>query len=113
MLDDTIIILTADHGEMHGSHALKGKGGFIYENNIHVPLVIVHPEFQGGKRVSAVTSHIDIAATLADIAGESEDIPGKSLIPLMRGDSDSAREGSLFCYEMLSMSAPCIVSGTV
>lgn len=111
MLDDTIIIFTADHGEMHGSHALKGKGGFIYENNIHVPLIVVHPEFQGGRKVSAVTSHIDIAATLADIAGESEDIPGRSLIPLMRGYSDSAREGSLFCYEMLSMSAPCVVSG--
>ncbi len=35
MLSNTIIIFTADHGEMHGSHALKGKGGFMYENNIH------------------------------------------------------------------------------
>ena len=74
-------------------------------------MIIVHPEVQGGRRVSAVTSHIDIAATLADIAGESEDIPGKSLMPLMRGNSESAREGSLVCYEMLSMSAPCVVSG--
>lgn len=111
MLDNTIIIFTADHGEMHGSHALKGKGGFIYENNIHVPLVIVHPDVQGGRKVSAVTSHIDLAATLAEIAGLSENLPGKSLMPLMRGEKDSVREGSLFCYEMLSMSTPCVVSG--
>ena len=110
MLSNTIIIFTADHGEMHGSHSLKGKGGFIYENNIHVPMIIVHPDFEGGRKVSAITSHIDIAATLADIAGMSEDLPGKSLMPLMRGEN-SVREGSLFCYEMLSMSAPCLVSG--
>ncbi len=111
MLSNTIIIFTADHGEMHGSHALKGKGGFMYENNIHVPFIIVHPDFQGGRKISALTSHIDIAPTLTDIAGLSEDLPGKSLMPLMTGEKDSVRESALFCYEMLSMSAPCVVSG--
>ena len=51
MLDDTIIIFTADHGEMHGSHGLKGKGGFVYENNIHVPMIVVHPDFEGGRKL--------------------------------------------------------------
>ncbi len=111
MLNDTIIIFTADHGEMHGSHGLKGKGGFVYENNVHVPMIIVHPDFKGGKKISAVTSHIDIAATLADIAGlTSENLPGKSLLPLLNGSKKSVRDCALFCYEMLSMSAPCVVS---
>lgn len=66
MLRNTIIIFTSDHGEMHGSHGLKGKGGFIYENNIHVPLIILHPDYEGGKKIDAVTSHIDLAATLAE-----------------------------------------------
>lgn len=113
LLDNTIIIFTADHGEMHGSHSLKGKGGFMYENNIHVPLIIVHPDYEGGRKISAITSHVDIAATLADLAGASgsEDLPGKSLLPLMSGESDSVREGALFCYEMLSMSMPCVEGG--
>ncbi|MBR0202810.1 MAG: sulfatase-like hydrolase/transferase, partial [Synergistaceae bacterium] len=107
MLDDTIIIFTADHGEMHGSHGLKGKGGFVYENNIHVPMIIVHPDFNGGAKISAVTSHIDIAATLAEIGRRtSENLPGKSFLPLLKGTQKSARDGALFCYEMLSMSAP-------
>ena len=107
MLDDTIIIFTADHGEMHGSHGLKGKGGFVYENNIHVPMIIVHPDFNGGAKISAVTSHIDIAATLAEIGRRtSENLPGKSFLPLLKGTQKSTRDGALFCYEMLSMSAP-------
>lgn len=108
MLGNTIIVFTADHGEMHGSHGLKGKGGFIYENNIHVPLMIVHPDYEGGKKIDAVTSHIDLAATLADIGGtlSSEKLAGKSLLPLMLGDKKSVRDSALFCYEMPSMSVP-------
>ena len=74
-------------------------------------MIVVLPDVQGGRKVSAITSHIDIAATLADIAGTSENLPGNSLMPLMTGESDSVREGALYCYEMLSMSAPCVVSG--
>ena len=111
MLDNTIIIFTADHGEMHGSHGLKGKGGFVYENNIHVPMIIVHPDYEGGQKVTAVTSHLDIAPTLAAIANQSEDLAGNNLLPLISGDKDSVRDGALYCYEMLSMSAPYVLSG--
>lgn len=111
--DNTIIVFTADHGEMHGSHALKSKGGFLYENNIHVPLTIVHPDFEGGKRVSAVTSHMDLAPTFIDLtnipADEKEEamdgLNGKSLVPLLDGSKKSVRDASLFCFEMLSQCA--------
>ena len=113
MLDNTVIVWTADHGEMQGSHGLKGKGGFLYENNVHVPLIIVHPDYEGGKTVSAVTSHVDLAPTFVDIAAISAEkkseitagLPGKSLIPLMNGSAESVRDASLFCFEMLSMTA--------
>lgn len=113
MLDNTVIIFTADHGEMHGSHGMKGKGGFLYENNIHVPLIIVHPDHEGGKTVSAVTSHVDLAPTIVDIANISAEkkaeitakLPGKSLLPLLDGSAENLRDASLFCYEMLSMTA--------
>ncbi|HPQ37096.1 MAG TPA: sulfatase-like hydrolase/transferase [Synergistaceae bacterium] len=110
MLDNTIILFTSDHGEMGGTHGLKGKGGVMYENNIHVPLIIYHPEYPGGRSVSAVTSHIDLAPTLlhmtniseAEKAAVTEGLPGKNLMELVAGTADSVREGALFCCELIS-----------
>ncbi len=43
---DTVVIFTADHGEMAGDHGgLRGKGPFAYEGNAHVPLIIVDPDY--------------------------------------------------------------------
>lgn len=111
LLDNTIIVFTSDHGEMQGAHGLKGKGGFVYDYNIHVPLVIYHPDYEGGRRVSAVTSHIDLAPTFIDMTGLSAErkaevsagLSGHSLMPLIDGSAESVRDGALFCYEMLSM----------
>ncbi len=113
MFNNTIVVFTSDHGEMHGSHGLKGKGGFLYENNIHVPLYIVHPDYEGGKRISAITCHMDLAPTFVDMANMSDDeketiagdLAGHSLLDLMDGTKTSVREGSLFCFEMLSFTA--------
>lgn len=113
LMENTVIIFTADHGEMHGSHAVKGKGGFLYDNNVHVPLIIVHPEYKGGQRISTVTSHVDLAPTLVDISNISDEkkkeitagLPGHSLLPLIDGSQEKVREASLFCFEMLSFTA--------
>jgi arylsulfatase len=113
MMDNTVIVFTVDHGEMHGSHALKGKGGFLYDNNMHVPLVIVHPDYEGGRRISTVTSHTDLAPTLVDLTNIPDEkkeeitagLSGHSLMPLMDGSADSVRDASLFCFEMLSFAA--------
>ena len=41
---DTVIVFSADHGEMGGAHGgIKGKGPFAYEQNAHVPPLIAHP----------------------------------------------------------------------
>lgn len=109
MMENTIIVFTSDHGELLGSHALKGKGGMMYDNNIHVPLIIVHPEHSGGKKVSAVTSHMDLAPTFTDISGAADEkfgpLSGSSLIGLIDGSEESVRDGALFCYEMISLGA--------
>lgn len=111
LLKNTIIVFTSDHGEMHGSHGLKGKGGFVYENCVHVPLYIVHPEYEGGRTISALTSHLDLAPTFLDMTGLpdgekeqlSQGLPGHSLMDLMDGSTSSVRDGALFCYEALLM----------
>lgn len=108
---NSIIVFTSDHGEAHGAHSLKGKGGFLYENNVHVPLVIVHPEYDGGKTVSSLTSHIDLAPTFIGMTSRqpmekealAKDLPGRNLMELVDGSGDRVRNGALFCYEMLSL----------
>src|SRR3974377_1391913 len=42
--DRTVVVFTADHGEMAGSHGLRQKGNLPYDENVHVPLVIAHPD---------------------------------------------------------------------
>lgn len=111
MMKNTIIVFTADHGEMGGAHNLKGKGGVIYEENIHVPLVVYHSEFEGGRRISSVTSHLDLAPTFVHMtnigAAEKAEITaglrGNNLMELMRNPFGTVRDGALFCFEMISM----------
>ena len=110
LLENTIILMTADHGEMEGDHGLRGKGNSVYERNIHVPLTIYHPEVGGGRRIGRVTSHLDLAPTilgLTSAAAEKQAQLGEGL----RGTSfagelfePSGEEGqALFAFEMLSM----------
>jgi arylsulfatase A-like enzyme len=67
---DTVVVFTADHGEMGGAHGgLKGKGPFVYEENIHVPLIIAHPTAKAGASCSALTSHLDLLPTFVGLTG--------------------------------------------
>ena len=110
MLDNSIIFFTSDHGEMGGEHGLKGKGGLLFERNMHVPLIVYHPDYEGGRSVNAVTSHIDLATTFIHMSGLSaerkaevaEGLPGKNLMELIDGTSQSVRRGALFCNELIS-----------
>lgn len=113
MMKNTIIVFTSDHGEMAGEHGLKGKAGNIYENNIHVPLIIYHPEHAGGRSCPHVTSHLDLAPTFVDIATSDaaqmeeikEGIHGFSLLPAVKNPDTDVRggQGALFVYDMFSM----------
>ena len=110
MADDTIIIYTADHGELAGAHGVSGKGATAYREQNNVPFIVVHPDFAGNKRCKAVTSHLDIAATLVSLAGgkpEAEaDLYGKDFSGLLRDPEsepyDAIRPGALFNYNMLA-----------
>jgi arylsulfatase len=108
---NTIVIQTADHGELAGSHGgLRGKGPFPFEEETHVPFVIVHPDHPGGRKCAAVSSHIDLVPTLAGLTGlprkaraaATRGLPGYDLSPLLakpaEAKADSIREGALFNY---------------
>jgi arylsulfatase len=108
---NTIVVQTADHGELAGSHGgLRGKGPFPYEEQSHVPFVVVHPDHAGGRRCPAVTSHVDLVPTLAGLTGlprkaraaATKGMPGHDLAPLLANpagaSATSVREGALFNY---------------
>ena len=102
------MIFTSDHGELAGAHGMVGKGATAYREQNHVPLVMVHPEHQGNQRCKAVTSHVDIAATLLGISGatsgELDKLPGHDMSPLLTApgaaETDSLRVGALYNFNM-------------
>lgn len=82
VLKNTVVIVTADHGEHFGEHDLFGHASSLYQPEIHVPLIVVSPrEVPQGTRVPDTVSLRDIPATVSDLAGisESHSFPGGSL----------------------------------
>jgi arylsulfatase len=114
LTDRTIVFLTSDHGDMDGAHQLHAKGAVSYREQNHVPLMIAHPHYSGGKQCRAITSHIDIAPTLVAMTGVApdkraaivKDLPGKDLSAVLaapeRADVNALREGVLFNYNMFA-----------
>ena len=104
----TIVVLTADHGDMDGAHQLHAKGAVAYREQNQVPLVVVHPGYAGGKECRAVTSHLDLAPTLVGLAGGKavQGLPGRDFSRLLaapdKAGLDAAREGALFNYNMFA-----------
>jgi choline-sulfatase len=112
----TIVVMTADHGDHVGAHQLVGKGATAYQPQNHVPLVIRHPAYPGGKRCNALTSHIDITPTLLGLTGlddvqvtkiAGDAVKGFNLTSLL-GQPDTAklnavRPAALFNYAMLTL----------
>lgn len=78
----SLVALTADHGEGLGEHRMMGHGRTLYEEQVHVPLVLRMPEVvPAGARIGSVSSVVDLSATLLDLLGASAEgaLPGASL----------------------------------
>jgi arylsulfatase A-like enzyme len=88
-LDRTIIIFTADHGEILGTHGLRGKGTSPIRESVRVPLTIVHPDGPKGAATDALVTHIDLAPTLLAFAGVNM-AEAKGQLPTLVGRDYSA-----------------------
>ena len=89
LAEDTIVILTSDHGEMLGERGLWYKMSF-FEGASRVPLVVASPGRLEPRRVAASVSLVDLMPTLIDLAGGNAKSPGigidgHSLAPHLRG----------------------------
>ena len=72
LADDTIVVVTADHGERGGAHGgMVGKGADVYKETLRVPLIVRHPGLRGGS-TDALASGIDLAPTLLGFAAVSD-----------------------------------------
>jgi arylsulfatase A-like enzyme len=84
LLDNTIVIVTADHGEMRGEAERFGHGFDVHAPVLHVPLIVRYPpRVPPGLRVDGAVSLRDLAATIADLSGLGSRLrlPGSSLLP--------------------------------
>ena len=86
-LDDTVFIVTSDHGYFYGEHGLDAHRRLAYEETARIPLLIRYPtEFEPGSTEDAITLNIDVAPTVLAMAGlDFDHAQGVSLLPLSRG----------------------------
>jgi arylsulfatase A-like enzyme len=92
---DVTVVVLSDHGDSFGEHghAYVGHGTSLYQEQIHVPLVIRPPEAPGVGVVDTLAAVSDVAPTLLDLAGlpPLEEAEGRSLRPLLEGGTVEPR----------------------
>jgi len=89
LYDRSTIVLLSDHGEGLGDHGEQEHGLFVYDEAIHVPLIVKQESNAGaGRRVADVVQHIDIVPTILDLvkAPSAGNLRGRSLKPLLDGE---------------------------
>jgi arylsulfatase A-like enzyme len=99
-LDNTYIVFASDNGYHIGQHRMLPGKGMVYEEDVHVPLIIRGPGVRKNAVRDELTAIIDLAPTFAEIAGTQLSIPsdGRSLLPLLttRGAVEGWRNSILF-----------------
>lgn len=101
LTEDTVIVRTADHGELGLSHGLREKAYSAYEEMIHVPLCISCPAlFPEPQQTSALWSHVDLVPTLCDLLGvKAPPTAGVSQLKVLLAPAASVRDAVLFAFD--------------
>ena len=112
--ENTIVVVTSDHGELAGAHQMHGKGATAYREQLHVPMWVRHPGHtaSAGQTCQALTSHLDITPTILGLAGVSDD-QRRQIAPELKGKdfssalaspasagSNDVRKSALYNYNM-------------
>ena len=97
VLDDTLVVVMADHGESLGEQGLWEHGHMV-QTNLRIPLVMRWPKkIHPGARVPAIVDEIDVLPTICDLLGVqpgADVIDGRSALPILLGQVDSIRDDS-------------------
>jgi arylsulfatase A-like enzyme len=88
-LDNTVVVIVGDHGEMVGEHGAFGHVTSLYQPDLHVPLTVRYPSrIPAGTRVTEPVSTVGLFATVLDLAGQRvpADLQAGSLVPRVAED---------------------------
>ena len=91
LYDDGLIMIASDHGQSLGAHGEETHGVFLYDETVHVPLLLKFPQNQNaGKRVTARARLVDVAPTILEIAGVPipSQMQGQSLLRIAKANAD-------------------------
>jgi N-acetylglucosamine-6-sulfatase len=100
-LDNTIVVVTSDHGYWYGEHGLSAERRLAYEEALRIPMMIRYPHrVAAGMRPGEMVLSLDIAPTMLELAGA--DAPagfhGMSLAPILDGNTPEWRDSFLVEY---------------
>lgn len=111
-LQNTVVLFVADHGEMLGDHGRFQKSIHWHQSAV-VPCSIRHPDYLSHQKIATPVSLVDLTATILDIAGLdpqaalSRDwpayqniIPGRSLLPVLKGETGRVRDFAYCEYDI-------------
>ncbi len=99
LLDNTLVIITADHGEEFYEHYGWGHGKSLYREVIHVPMIVRYPaQFPQGKVSQANVQHIDLLPTILDLTGipAPKHLEGRSFVSLAKNPDDPGEPRTLY-----------------
>jgi arylsulfatase A-like enzyme len=105
-LDNTLVVLTADHGEELFDHEGWSHGATLHDHQVHVPLIVRNPMGRnGGRRVTNTSQLIDLMPTLLTVSGAPapSDMQGRDLSGLLQADR---AEEPVAVFATASKSAP-------
>ncbi|WP_433627482.1 sulfatase-like hydrolase/transferase [Halomicrococcus sp. NG-SE-24] len=105
--DDTMVVVTADHGHYLGEHGWIGKPAApLYDVLARTPLLVWHPDgAHNGDRVDELTTAVDLYATILEAldAPVPDNVHSRSILPLVRGERNHHRDRALYGYWGSSM----------
>ncbi len=95
LLEKTLLIVTSDHGEAVGEHGYMYHGRGVYDELVHVPLLMRLPDHRRTGRIPALTQTVDILPTVFELLGADyprQEIQGRSLVPLIDTEAERVRD---------------------
>jgi arylsulfatase A-like enzyme len=102
LADNTLVIYTADHGDLCGGHGLVDKHFIMYDDVVRVPLIMRWPGLipANSRNECFVCNALDLAATFCQVAGQPipETFRGQSLLPLLQGETTKSRPDIFAMY---------------
>ena len=94
LYDETLLLVTADHGEEFGEHDFTRHGKTLFREALHIPGILKLPHSEkAGRRIPSLVGNIDLAPSLLELAGlpVPSVFQGRSIAPLLEGGETSER----------------------